>query len=771
MNNVADDGLRRTALGRNNDHRDVAEDASFTLNLGEIARILWRNVWVIALCTVIGGAVATYNVLRITPTYVATAQILLGQENQADNALGSLFQQLERDNNEIYGEISIMTSGRFLSRVSEALSLEDLPEFNPALLPTPQEPSLIENATSAIKSMVKYVLSAEDSDPDPAPPQDTDATSMDDDSAAANLRLAASAERTVRGDQAVFVDTLARRLVVRQQGSSSVLDIRFTSPDPIVAAAVANTVADQYIAFQLEDKLASIKRLTDGLDERILDMRSRLEASERNVIAFRSQSLDGDSGGTGWMEQQLGELSRRLVNATAQRSELEAERGQISTLIEQQGFAAAAGVLDSDLIRRLQQERAELELRAAQLRDRFGSSGGRIEDIGQQVTAIDQAIENEVLRILAEKENEVAVAAAREASVRQQFKDLKETYLEWEREQIALSELERERDANRLVYETFLTTYSQSTETVALQAADARVVNYAEPPRNPAAPRKKVSVALGLIAGLCAGLGLTFLRAFLDRSVDGLVKLRRLLKGIPIFATIPVARGFLGRVDPLKAIGQPRNAALTESVRTLRNMLIIGRKSSGMKIAVMSALSNEGKTTTSLLLAHAAVQAGKSVVVVETDLRRSSIARVLNAPDRPNLDDLLNDQSTAPLRSILRKDELTGAYILPAQQGSGDPGSVLLSNRMSALINRLEAEFDIIVFDTPPMLSVSDALPILRKADEIVLAVRWKKSSADALEDCLRQLRVADITPTCAVMTMVGRSEPQNYAAGDYAVY
>ncbi|WP_299567673.1 polysaccharide biosynthesis tyrosine autokinase [uncultured Sulfitobacter sp.] len=771
MNNAANEGLRRTAPGRNSEFRGTQQDVFFTLNLGDIARILWRNVWLIALCAGLGGAVAVYQVLRVTPVYVATAQILLGQENRADDALGSLFQRTDRDSGEIYGEISIMTSGRFLSRVSETLSLKDLPEFNPALLPTPEGPGLLESAATGLKSTIKFILGAQDTAPQETRAQAGDAEPGAAATGAEKVRSAAAAEHAVRGDQAVYVDTLSRRLSVRQQGSSSVLDIRFMSPDPMVAAAVANTVADQYITFQLEDKLASIKRLTDGLDERISDMRSRLEASERRVIAFRSQSLDGDSGGTDWMDQQLGELSSRLVNATAQRSELEAERGQIVALIAQQGAAAAAGVLESDMIRRLQRERAEQELLKVRLQDRFGSTGGRLQEVADQITATDQALENEVLRILAEKENKVAVAVAREASVRRQFKDLKQSYLDWEREQIALSELERERDANRLVYETFLTTYSQSTETVALQAADARVINYAEPPRSPAAPRKKVSVALGLIAGLCAGLGLAFLRAYLDTSVDGTAKLRRLLGGVPVFASIPVARGFIRRIDPLKAIGQPRNAALTESMRTLRNMLIMGRTTKGLKIAVMSALPNEGKTTTSLLLAHAAAKTGKSVVVVETDLRRSSIASLLKVPPRPSLNSLTSTPTDAPLRDILHKDDLTGAYILPAEQGADDPGSLLLSDRMSALIERLEAEFDIIVFDTSPILSVSDALPILRQSDEIVLAVRWKKSSADSLADCMRQLRVADITPTCTVLTMVGRREAGAYWAGDYAVY
>ncbi len=766
MNNATNGGLGRPTPGRNLSYLDAPPDDSFTLNLGDIARILWRNVWVIVLCAALGGAIAVYLVLRVTPVYVATAQIMLGQENRADDALGSLFQRVDRDGGEIYGEISIMTSGRFLSRVSETLALAELPEFNPALLPEPPPPSLLENVASGLKSAIKYILGAGDAAPQQAAPQGGDARPGAPVSGADRVRSAATAEQTVRGDQAVYVDTLARRLSVRQQGSSSVLDIRFMSPDPMVAAAVANTVADQYISFQLEDKLASIKRLTDGLDERISDMRRRLEASERSVIAFRSESLDGDSGGTDWMDQQLGELSSRLVNATAQRSELQAERGQIVALIAEQGAGAAAGVLDSDMIRRLQQERSELELLEVRLRDRFGDTSGRLEDVNEQIAATDQALENEVRRILAEKENMVAVATAREASVRRQFKELKQSYLDWEREQIELSELERERDANRLVYETFLTTFTQSTETVALQAADARVINYAEPPRTPAAPRKKISVALGLIAGLCAGLGVAFLRAFLDTSVDGTDKLRRLLGGVPIYATIPMARGFLRRMDPILAIGQPRYAALTESMRTLRSMLMIGRASSGLKIAVMSALPNEGKTTTSLLLAHAATQVGKSVVVVETDLRGASTARLLGVPEQPALNDLMSGIDV----DALHKDDLTGAYILPAKRGGDDAGGLLLSDRMSELIQQLEAKFDIIIFDTPPILSVSDALPILRQCDEVVIAVRWRKSSVDSLADCMRKLRHVGISPTCAVLTMVGRRDAGAYWAADYAL-
>jgi len=729
----------------------ASQGNDFVLNLSEIVLLLRKGVWVIAGCTFVGGLIAAYMVLQITPTYTATSQILLGQQSQADDALGDLFQGREFNTAEIAGQVALMNSGPILTRVSETLELDQLPEFNAALLPPPPPPGPIARLLVWAEERVKILLGGgapavsgpiEDAPvtDDGSPPEDA-------------LATAAAAESSRLREQEDFVSRLQSGLRIRQQGGTALVDISFTSTDRVIAAAVVNTVADQYIAFQLEEKRASTRRVTDALNDRLVDLEQRLESAERAVVEFRDGMLGTESGGSERLEQQIRELSSRLVAVSAQRAELDAELREIGVLIDGEGPLAVAGVLESAVIRELEAERADLKLREAQLRGRFGAADTRLAEVEEEIRRIEAAIGEEVTRVREEMAGQAAVAAARETSIRDLLRGLVERYRTLSLQLVRLGQLEREAEASRLVYETFLTTFTQSSEAVGLQEADARVVSYAKPPPSPSAPNKKVSVALGLVAGLFAGLGAVFLRALTDDSIDSVAKLRRILGSVPVVSAIPRARRqWLWRRDPIRSVGKSSGEPVAEAVRKLRNTLLLWGNTSGRRVAVVSAEAGEGKTTTCLLLARTAAQAGKDVVVVETDLRRSSIARVLGRPSRPDLVDVLTGK--VKLKDALFKDKTTGAWMLVAQPEVEDPAAMLWSDRMSALIQELETMFDLIIFDTPPLTPVSDALPILRRSDDAILVVRWKRSQAQKVRESLNLLQQADAPLTCAVMTM-----------------
>jgi succinoglycan biosynthesis transport protein ExoP len=736
--------------------RDVTLSTDFVLNLTEIMRLLRRGIWVIVGATLAGALIAIYFVMQVTPTYTATSQILLGQQNRADNALGNIFQGLDLDTGEIAGQIAIMESGRLLTRVSRGLDLSRLEEFNPALNPEADEPSAVARFLEATKNGLVALLGL-GGDEEEAPTVFSAGGEGERDP----IAVSAEAEQIALGDQADYVGALEKGLNISQVGKTPLVDISFTSEDPVVAAAVANAVADLYIDYQLEEKFRATRRMVDGLNDRLADLRLRVEASERAVIEFRDEMLDNDISGQERFEQQIQELSKRLVAVSSERAELDAELSEIDTMIGTQGSLSALGVLDSEIMGELQQQRADLLLRRNQLVTRFGEDSPRIADIDVEVARVEEALGQEVARLREELASRTAVAAAREGSIRDQLRDLERRYLALSEELIRLSQLERESEASKLVYETFLTTFTQTSEAAGLQEADAQVVAYANPPKGPSAPNKKVSTLLGLVAGLFLGVALVLVRALRDQSIDSVEKMRRLLGGVPVVATIPAKRGFFTRGSPLEAIGDESNLPLEEAARTLRNTLMLRRTTVGWKIAVISALPSEGKTTTSLLLAHAAVKAGKSCVVVETDLRRSSITRVLHQAPHPDLVDVLEEK--VELHEALRRDAITGAYILPAQPGVADPAGLLLSERMQELIRTLEKHFDIIVFDTAPLLSVTDALPVASYSDDVVLAVRWRRNSVKNLWACLTMLREANVSLTCAVMTMAKGREFSQY--------
>ena len=757
--NTAAPGPGSNPLLGNPDQTVARAGNDFVLNLSEVARLLRKGLWVIATTTFIGGLISAFAVLQVTPTFTATSQILLGQQSRADDALGNLFQGLELDNREIAGQIAIMESGPILSRVSETLNLEQTPEFNPALRPPPPEPGLISQWTQTAEDLVKRLLGANpDAEPTASNTVGSGQTEAEDDP----VLKASLAEQTRLRNQEDYVGQLAGALRIRQQGSSALVNISYISTDPTMAAAVANTLADEYIAAQLEEKFSSTRRVTEGLNERIADLELRLEASERAVLEFRDQMLGTESGGSERLEQQIRELSSRFVDVSARRAELDAELREVGELIALGGNLAVVGLLDSEVVRQLQQERSDLQLRSAQLSARFDEGDSRLASLIDNIRQVEEALEQEVERLRSELASEAAVAQARERSIGEQLRNLERRYLTLSQQLIRLAQLEREAEASRLVYETFLTTFTQTSETLGLQEADARVISYAKPPPFPSAPNKKVSVALGLVAGFMCGIGLVFLRALFDNTINTTERLRQLLGRVPVAASFPVVRFGLWRTDPLSVLDRQSGQRVTEAARKLRNTVMLRAHRTGWKVAMVSAEPGEGKTTTSLLMAHAVATAGKDCVVVETDLRKGSISQVLSLPQGPDLVDVL--EGSAELDEALVRDKATGIVVLPARPGAQDPGGLLMSDQMRSVTEALEARFDMIIYDTPPLMAVSDALPILRNADDIIMVVCWRRSKARHLRDCLNALREVGISLNYATMTMARKeSASQNY--------
>lgn len=734
-------------------YREPAQHGEMVLNLSEILRILRRGMWIIIACITCAVLLSAFMVLRITPTYTAIAQIAMDQQNVADDTLGDRrFQSLELDNQKIASEIAVMLSAPVMSRVSEKLELSRYAEFNVALRPPAPEPSLLARGIDGLKGMVKALLGGGD-----APPAAQGGTG----GALSPVDIAAGAEARVLGAEADYVGGLYAGVRARQVGNSHLVNISFVSENPRIAAAVANTVADEYIALQREKKLASSGRVTEGLNASIDEMRKRLEDSEQTVISFRNQMLDSDTGGSERLEQQIRELSSRLVNVSAEHAELKAELAEIERVITESGVTAVAGVLESPVIADLRADLSKLRTREVEVRERFGDDSTRTAQIVEEIELTTGAIGREVERLRDDLRNKTGVARARELSLRAQLLEMEQRYLKLQKQQVQLGQLERESEARRVAYENILKASINISDLENLLESDAEVVFYASPPKGPSAPRKKLSLVLGFVGGAFFGLFIVFLRSFLDKTVATPEQLRRVLGGVPVVASLPLARAAMRRQNPLKFVSTNPNSPLMEAVRTLRNYLVLKPAQKGHTVALISSVPSEGKTSTSLLLAKSVVQMGMSCVVIDTDMRKGGIGEFLAVPSKPDLFDLLFDN--AGLDQVLRRDPMTGAHVILSKPGTADPASLLYSEKMTGIIRQLEDRFDLVILDTAPLLPVTDALSLVRQADEVVMAVKWRGTPTDKISHCMDLLTEVGITPTCAVLTQADARQIPTY--------
>jgi capsular exopolysaccharide synthesis family protein len=750
------DAGRGSGMQTQHDAFQAEEGVGLVLNLDEILRILKRRRRLILMTTLLVCLAMAALLQTATRTYTATGQLMLGQQGQVDQTMDDLVANIDMDARFIEGEVTILRSGRLLVRVAEELELARHPLFDPD---QQEPPSLVARVIGTLRGAIRTLLRPA---PPPAPAEETDGTSS-----SGAIARAASAESDILGDSAGIVGQLRAGLIAQELGRSNVIEVGFTSPDPQIAAAVTNKVLDQYIVNQLEADFEAKQRLAIWLGARIETLRNRLEDSEIAVEDFRAGLLLGDGETTSRLDQQITEVTTRLITARSERAAARAEYRQFVETIEKHGKMAAADSLASTFIQDARAQIAELRRTEMQVERRFGPDSARLIPVRNQISSLDAGIRREVERVVAERRNAIEVLDAEVASLENSLDETEQMSLVQSRDLVKLRLLERESEASRLIYENFLARYKQLIGTETLAQAEARVIAYARPPTAPSSPRVNLALGLALVAGSMLGLGLAFMAEFLDTGFRTPEQVTR-ATGLRVLTSFSrFRRGLIPRRRLLGLIDARANLHVMEEARTLRSFLRLGMDRPFGVVAVTSSLPDEGKTSTSLLLAVAAARAGQSCIVVDTDVRRPSASRSWFIRSGPDIVSVMSEGAT--LDDAIRYDEKTGLSFLPATQPLTDPGMLFTPERVETLLAALRERYDLVILDTAPVFSVTDGVAFAKHADVVLLLIKWGTTPVRTVRHCVDLMRDLDIDIAGAVLTFVDRRRESSYRYRGFA--
>jgi capsular exopolysaccharide synthesis family protein len=387
-----------------------------------------------------------------------------------------------------------------------------------------------------------------------------------------------------------------------------------------------------------------------------------------------------------------------------------------------------------------------------------------------EVRQVRARIRDETQKILRGLESEAVIARSREAALRRTLAELEQRLAEAEQAEATARDLERDAAATRSLYESLLARQKQVATQEGIQQADARVVSEAAVPLRASFPNRKLFLAVALMAATTSGVGLAMLR---ERSRQGFRSMQELegVLGVRAIGEVPMLRGRAARRGGLAmhVRRSPRSLA-AESMHTVRSRLALGAavrdgRPPPRVLAVTSALPGEGKTSVALALARSFAVSGRSVLLVECDLRNRSLARDLGQGARhPGLLAILEGE--ASLEEVLGEAPGPGLRVLPAErEPHAQPQDLLHSERFRWLLERAEASFDYVVLDTPPLGVVSDALMLNHAVDAAVLVVRWESTPRDAAARALRSLDLAGI-PVAGAVLNAADTRKSDYASG-----
>jgi exopolysaccharide transport family protein len=570
-------------------------------------------------------------------------------------------------------------------------------------------------------------------------------------------------------DQAI--DTLQRDLRVAQSGRSYVLLISYTSTRPHEAARVANGIADAYVDVQLEEKLSATRRASAWLAEQVEQLRWRVFGSELAIQEFRAANGLVDARREPLDSQQIVLLTNSLIDARAERAAREARLQSLRAMrAGGQGFESSAEVLSSPLILNLREREMDLLREEAQLSREYGEHHPLIVQLRAEQAKLADRIDHEIDNVVANLENDVALARSRERALGEHLREAKGESSVAGQAEVQLREMEREVAASRSLYETLLVRLKQTEQEQEIVQADARLISPAQLPTAPSSPSPKLFATVGFTASLVLGSILALVLEQLDntlrtgRQVEELLGVRS-LGLVPKVAAAGADSGLHGEM-----IERPQSA-YAEAVHALHTQVCLAHsgRPAPSAILVTSALPGEGKTSLAASLAVFAVQLGHKVLLVDLDFRRPAVARQFEV--EPQADLLAVLAGGVRLEDAVVRDGVSGVDLLAAGDGHGNPITLLTSPRLLTLLRAARECYDHVIMDTPPVLGLPDVRALSPAADAILFVVQWDQTRRDAVAAALKQLADVSAAVSGVVLNQVDMKKHTSYAYGDGAQY
>lgn len=720
---------------------DAAENS-----LSDILHTLWLRKRLLMSVTFLLSILAILIIFQLVPRFTATTQLLIGINAAKVVDIEEVITGNLSGDSAVIGEMEVLKSRELARKIIDLLHLDQYEEFNPEL----RKPGFL--AQFSLKNLVpetwREAMGLEKID------NRTD-------------------EEKQEEHLTALTDTFLSKLSVSQVKRSQVINVAFESEDPKLAAKIANEVADKYIVGQLQAKFDATKKATDWLNDQLGELKQKVETSEQAVEQYRkSHNLVEVSKEVGLSQQQLAEVNSQLIIARAQRAEAEAKYHQVESIARSgRNIDSVAEVLSSPLISSLRQQESEVQRKYSEMLVEYGKRHPRMIQMQAELEDIQNKVHSEVNKIAAGLRHSLEVARAREGSLAGSLRQMESKTSGNKQDEVQLRALEREATANKALFETFLGRFKETASTQGIAQADARVISFAEIPLKASFPKKNMMVAVSVIGALFFAVCLVFVLEMLNPGVRSPEQIQELFN-MSTLGIVPKIKD--SNVVPHDYLLAKPQSALAEAVNTLRISLSLLNPDAEVKtLLVSSAVPGEGKSTLATLIARHSAKAGQRVVLVDTDLRRPSIASMFNIKEGAlGLTDLLRHHDL-PLNEVLVEDPETGMKILPRGKSAFvNPVDLFASKRMKSIIGNLRAQYDLVVLDTAPIMAVPDSRILTGLVDKTIFVLSWDSTPKKVVQSALHLLNADGHSNVAGiVLQKVDLQQYGRYGYGDSGYY
>ena len=574
-------------------------------------------------------------------------------------------------------------------------------------------------------------------------------------------------------------------LSVKRVPNSRLMDVSFESTDPQLAARMVNAHLENYIEQNYRRSYEATTHASSWLAGQLGELKIKVEKSENARIEYERQNqIWGVDDKQNTTTQRLSDLNRELTDAQSDRIKKQAlyefaKAGELEAVPQLRNNAVLQG---------LQTKRADLSMQYTDAVNQYGPNFPKVQRIQAQIKDVDEQITRQSKSVIFELENDYKAALQLE-ELRSKALDLQKADTNVMSEKmVQYNILRREAEANKALYDGLLTKLKEAGISAGLRSSNVRIVDPAMIPSSPARPAKARNIALAFLVGLVGGIGLALLREYLDNTVktpDDIETLARLpsLAVVPAFGDGASSKKRAGLLPGVSSDGHDKRIELVaqhlpkshvaEAFRALRTALLLSQPARPPQvILVTSALPREGKTTVAGNLAVTLAQLGDKTVLVDADLRKPGIGRLLNlgTGKHTGLSSYLAGVSSLDLITVPHP-AVPNLAAIPTGPLPPNPADLLSSHRLTDAIAELRTKYKFIVLDSPPIMAATDAVILSVQVDGVLLVVRSGETPKEAFTRTCDLLTSVKSHLLGIVLNAVNASAPDYYYSYRYYPY
>jgi capsular exopolysaccharide synthesis family protein len=530
-----------------------------------------------------------------------------------------------------------------------------------------------------------------------------------------------------------LINSLISRIDIETEKNTRLVKLSIKNTDPEMAAEEVNTLAINYINYNLEDRKATSQDAFLWLTEQLAILKSKVEKSEMDLLKYKeTENIVSLEKRQVLLEERIAETNASYIEANTKYMELQTMLTEIGNLDNWKEAESLPRILENPLIGSLKQKYNELQSQLAEISKKYKPKHPKIVTLESQLKDIEERLKNEIDKKIKSLEIEAKIYQSNINTIESNLSRLKQQSMDLAKQAIQYGVLKREAESNKNMYDVLLHRLKETDISGKVTANNIRIVDPALVPGSPVVPNKKLYLLATLLFAISLGVGLSLFIDFIDNTVKSDIDIKNSFKETT-FGVVPFVKDL--EEQDINAFN-----SFSRAYNEIKTNISFYQKEHMLKTAMItSSDQSEGKTTSVYFIARAFAKTGQKVLMVDADLFRPKLGKMMKLSNHAGISDhLLNG---TPLKELIVPNLEKNLSFLPAGLIPPNPAELIGSDRLKEILDQIKGDYDIVLVDSPPVNSTIEVSVLSTYVDAVILTIKAQSTTKHTIKRAFTNLR------------------------------